>query len=281
MKPIELYNMPINVNAWLASPHVEMMSLAEQGAYFRLLCYCWKMHGLPDDDEQLATLSGLREDWKKGSGIKLRKCFKKCRGKLTSERLDIERKRVLDHAQKSRAGGLTSANLRKEQALQQKPPVKGGSNRVATKPQPKVKGGSSKAGSSNHNHNHSYGLNHNKSKQLLLPEYKRGPKGELVWFGLEGKKIEISKELIARDAHLMAVLVERFRPLNGTRVVLGDIAAYAVAEAHRSGDAGVFDELAQMARQTVARENVKNPVGAFVNYSKRRLGYVPRGKEKA
>jgi hypothetical protein len=98
---------------------------------------------------------------------------------------------------------------------------------------------------------------------------------------LEGKKIEISKELIARDAQLMAVLVERFRPLNGTRVVLGDIAAYAVAEAHRSGDAGVFDELAQMARQTVARENVKNPVGAFVNYSKRRLGYVPRGKEKA
>ena len=64
------------VNDWLASPKVAMMSLEQQGAYMRLLCFCWASGdaSLPDDDGALAALSGLNDRWVSVGGA-LRACF--------------------------------------------------------------------------------------------------------------------------------------------------------------------------------------------------------------
>lgn len=51
---------PFYAADWLASGTVSAMSLAEQGAYIRLLCFSWREHGLPTDLEKVRKLTGLR-----------------------------------------------------------------------------------------------------------------------------------------------------------------------------------------------------------------------------
>ena len=43
---------------WLSSLRVSLMTLEEEGAYIRLLCYCWKHGDLPASPEELARLIG-------------------------------------------------------------------------------------------------------------------------------------------------------------------------------------------------------------------------------
>ena len=45
-------------DAWLSSTDITLMTIAEEGAYHRLLCYAWQEEdcGLPDDDRQLAVM---------------------------------------------------------------------------------------------------------------------------------------------------------------------------------------------------------------------------------
>lgn len=46
---------------WISSPRIMCLTLAQQGAYMRLLCACW-MSGdcsLPDDHQKLSMISGL------------------------------------------------------------------------------------------------------------------------------------------------------------------------------------------------------------------------------
>ena len=51
---------------WLSSSSVSGMSLAEQGAYHRLLCYQWQDGSLPDDDVKLAKLLNIPVNrWRK------------------------------------------------------------------------------------------------------------------------------------------------------------------------------------------------------------------------
>lgn len=55
---------PFYPSDWLSSPRIMCLTLAEQGAYIRLLCVCW-MSGdcsLPIDQSKLSTLSGLPID---------------------------------------------------------------------------------------------------------------------------------------------------------------------------------------------------------------------------
>lgn len=77
MKPGLCPDMPVLVNDWLSSGSITLMSPAEEGAYFRLLCYAWNDPNctLPDDDSDLAGLSRLGEAWEMGSGAKIRACF--------------------------------------------------------------------------------------------------------------------------------------------------------------------------------------------------------------
>lgn len=50
---------------WLSSARITLMSSSEEGAYIRLLAHCWDSEDctLPDDDEQLAVLSRLGQQW--------------------------------------------------------------------------------------------------------------------------------------------------------------------------------------------------------------------------
>jgi uncharacterized protein YdaU (DUF1376 family) len=44
---------------WLSSASVSRMTLAEQGAFLRLLCYSWSGDGIPNDRRELALLIGM------------------------------------------------------------------------------------------------------------------------------------------------------------------------------------------------------------------------------
>src|SRR5690606_34939759 len=109
--------MPFYVNDYLSSPKVSCMTLEQQGAYIRLLCYCWASGdaSLPDDEDSLAALSGMGEGWFKGGSRGVQGCFTKHpekEGSLTHPKiweLHIERREFIE---KSRAGGRKSAAKR-------------------------------------------------------------------------------------------------------------------------------------------------------------------------
>ena len=91
---------------WLADKNVRLMTPAEKGGYIELMAIEWNERGrLTNDDGELAILSGLGVAWQKGSGKKIRACFKK-RGKfLYHPRLERERKKQKDWLIKCAKGG--------------------------------------------------------------------------------------------------------------------------------------------------------------------------------
>ncbi len=136
------------VNDWLSSLKITMMTPAEEGAYIRLLSYAWADPdvSIPDDDETLAKLSRLGEEWFKGSSTTLRACFvphPKKPGRLVNLRLLQEHKRQQQWRAKCRAGGIQSGKTRTSA-------VKGSSRVVEVKANRtvEVKGNSSSSSSS-------------------------------------------------------------------------------------------------------------------------------------
>ena len=132
---------------WLSSRKVLMMNLEQEGAYIRLLCYCWDSGdcSLPGDEQELALMSRLGEGWFKGGSAILLKCFvphPEKDGFLTNQRLYDELVKQREWKQKSSEGGKKSAEKRKES--------KGGSRVVQPKANRPVepKGNSSSASSS-------------------------------------------------------------------------------------------------------------------------------------
>jgi uncharacterized protein YdaU (DUF1376 family) len=126
---------------WLSSVDISLMTLAEEGAYHRLLCWAWTQEdcGLPSDDISLAHLSRLGDDWPKSKDKILRK-FRPERGRLYNDRLLAERCKQADWREKSSRGGKNSALNRMR---------KGGSTTVPTNGQPThLKGGVSLQSSS-------------------------------------------------------------------------------------------------------------------------------------
>lgn len=94
---------PFFTDDWLGSDTVEGMSLAEQGAFIRLLARAWnspdKDCGLPDDDAVLANRSWLGEAWHGESGEKLKRKFPVApNGRRYNAKLLGEWKRCEDYA---------------------------------------------------------------------------------------------------------------------------------------------------------------------------------------
>ena len=144
-------SMPFYVNDWLSSTKIACMTLEEQGAYLRLLCYCWASQeaSLPDDDQQLAALSGMGEGWLKGGCHLVRDCFQPHphqTGKLTNSRLLELWQERQEWREKSRLGGKKSAASRAKKRASDD--LKGGSTTVATKRQPNGNSSSSSSSSS-------------------------------------------------------------------------------------------------------------------------------------
>lgn len=100
---------------WLSSPAVMLMTPEHEGAYIRLLCYDWMSDGIPDCDQSLAALSRLGEGWFKGGSTVLKRCFNQHptkAGFLTNPRLQKEREKQSEWREKSRIGGIKSAQSR-------------------------------------------------------------------------------------------------------------------------------------------------------------------------
>lgn len=119
-------------NDWLSSPRLAMMTAEQEGAYIRLLCYCWNDDDLsiPDDDKILASLARVDE----GCLQLVKDCFIKHPKKenfLTQERLQKEKKKQDAWKKKSSEGGKKSAESR---ARAKKEGFKGGSRVVQPKP---------------------------------------------------------------------------------------------------------------------------------------------------
>lgn len=106
---------------YLGSQRVQMMTLEQEGAYCRLLWYCWQHGSIPSDPVEAAILIG------KGASTKLAESvlvmFKRSRrsGRLIHDRLEQERYKQEQWRLKSIKGGKKSAQLR----------AKGGSTTVA------------------------------------------------------------------------------------------------------------------------------------------------------
>ena len=98
---------------WLGSQRVALLSLEEEGAYIRLLAYCWQHGSIPADTDRLARLIG------KGSSTNLARVvaslFKQDPNnpeELRHERLDAERSKQEKWRIKCAAGGRKSAETR-------------------------------------------------------------------------------------------------------------------------------------------------------------------------
>jgi uncharacterized protein YdaU (DUF1376 family) len=99
---------------FLADINVQDMTMKELGIYIKLLCHCWIEDGLP-------VGSRVVQRWFK-QGSTVARCFYEKEGFYRNERLDIERQKQVDWREKSRLGGIHSADNKKV--------IKGGSRVV-------------------------------------------------------------------------------------------------------------------------------------------------------
>lgn len=112
---------------FLADKNTLVMSAAEVGAYWLLICVCWRENGLPDDVEELAGLARtsvkqFQESWEK----RIKRCFiQRADGRWSHNRLDKEREKQNEWKVKSAEGGKASARKRKK--LKSQVPQQGGS----------------------------------------------------------------------------------------------------------------------------------------------------------
>src|SRR4051812_31235194 len=95
---------------WLSSKTITLMPPEFEGAYIRLLAYCWDSGdcSLPDDDQELSLLSKLGERWFNGGSTVVRKCFTPHPDKpgfLTNQRLLNEAQKQTAWKKKSSDGG--------------------------------------------------------------------------------------------------------------------------------------------------------------------------------
>lgn len=107
------------VKDWLTSRAILLMTPELEGAYIRLLAYCWDSDNcsLPNDNIELAKLSRLGEHWSSEPAAVLRNCFvphPDKSGYLTNLRLLKEFKKCAIWREKARNGGIRSGQVRKE-----------------------------------------------------------------------------------------------------------------------------------------------------------------------
>jgi uncharacterized protein YdaU (DUF1376 family) len=98
---------------YIASPRVAEMTLEEEGAYIRLLCYCWTAGSIPSDPERCARLVG------KGCSISVatnvQRTFNESPTdpqRLVHERIEKERQKQAIRRNQTSSAGKKSAERR-------------------------------------------------------------------------------------------------------------------------------------------------------------------------
>lgn len=114
---------------YLADEHVQLMTLEEEGAYIRLLAFCWREGSIPQD---ITALSRLCKGASTTVLTTVVKRFKPIENgqRLVHPRLENERKKQQEWREKSALGGKASAHKRKH------PKPKADEQGGATKSQP-------------------------------------------------------------------------------------------------------------------------------------------------
>jgi len=149
--------MPFYVNDWLSSPRVACMTLAQQGAFVRLLCYCWSSQdaAIPDDDKLLSVMSGMGEDWFTFGSSLVRDCFEphpKQPSMLTNKKLLSLWQEIVEWKQKSADAGRKSGEARRKSSANNKngheQTFANGSQMVRTKHEPNTNSSSLSSSSS-------------------------------------------------------------------------------------------------------------------------------------
>lgn len=96
---------------FLADAKTLVMSASEIGAYWLLLCVCWRENGLPDDLDELAAIARtpvkqFQKSWEK----RIQRCFMKREdGKWTHKRLQTERDKQIENREKRQKAGEKGA----------------------------------------------------------------------------------------------------------------------------------------------------------------------------
>jgi uncharacterized phage protein (TIGR02220 family) len=90
---------------FISDINVQAMTLEERGAYITLLCHCWIEDGIPKD-------SRVVQGWLDNGSI-VAKCFYEKGGVYRNKRLDLERQKQVNWREKSKLGGLHSADNKK------------------------------------------------------------------------------------------------------------------------------------------------------------------------
>ena len=112
---------------WLGSQRVSLMTLEEEGAYIRLLAYCWQHGSVPADPEAVARLIGKGASTTLASRVLtmfqpplVPPLQPPLSGGtiLVHQRLEEERGKQLKWSEKSSEGGKKSAELRKSRVVQ-------------------------------------------------------------------------------------------------------------------------------------------------------------------
>lgn len=103
---------------WFTSKKVMRMTPEQRGGYINLLAHEWLEDdcSLPDDDNELAFLSGLNSRWPECSKI-IRKCFEKRGDKLYNLRLLEEVRKQESFRKQCSDAGKKSAEVRKNKEL--------------------------------------------------------------------------------------------------------------------------------------------------------------------
>lgn len=117
---------------WLGSQRVQLLSLEEEGAYLRLLCYCWLHGSIPSDESLAVKLLG-----KGGLNVDITTVLAMFQpasnpGRLMHERLEAERRKQSDWREKSSIGGRKSAEKRAGKSEDKEGCLKNGANHSST-----------------------------------------------------------------------------------------------------------------------------------------------------
>lgn len=122
---------------WISDEHVSMMSLEEEGAYIRLLAYCWREGSISSDLNALSKLCKGASTTLLALVVKRFKPNPTDTARLIHSRLEKEREKQAAWREKSAKGGRKSAKTRKAKRRVSKrleTEVKGGSTKVEAAP---------------------------------------------------------------------------------------------------------------------------------------------------
>jgi len=180
-------------NDWLSSPTTQIMTAEQEGAYIRLLCFCWQDEdiSLKDDDEYLAALARISK-----GGIRVVKAafnqHPTKQGYLTHNRLQKEHEVQLEWRRKSSEGGKKSAESKRN--------FKGGSRVV----QPNVNQTSTKFNSSSSSSSSS---SKEKKEAFALPDFIKKEK----WDDFIEMRIKARKAPTYRAKELLVAKLQKFK----------------------------------------------------------------------